>query len=112
MRLVERQPPARPDQGHAPQTVEVVCGSSGCAAAVAAGGVAVMVDALRASATITSLMAAGARRVWVATEVAQAWAMKDRLAAEGTEAFLIGERNGFPPPGFDAGNSPRGVLER
>ena len=112
MRLVEGEPPAPSDQGHAPRTVEVVCGPSGCAAAVAAGGVAVLVDALRASATITSLMAAGARRVWVATEVEQARAMKSRLAGEGDDdAFLVGEREGFPPPGFDAGNSPRGVLE-
>jgi phosphosulfolactate phosphohydrolase-like enzyme len=66
-----------------------------------------MVDALRASATITSLIAAGARRVWVATEVEQAHAMKERLG----DALLVGEREGFPPPGFDANNSPRGVME-
>ncbi len=66
-----------------------------------------MVDALRASATITSLMAAGARRVWVATEVEQAHAMKERL----DDALLVGERDGFPPPGFDVGNSPRAVMD-
>ena len=110
MRLVDQQPPARDGTPNAPRTVEVVCGAAGCRAAAEAGGVAVMVDALRASATITSLMAAGARRVWVAAEVEQARAMKERLSAAGTEAFLIGEREGFPPPGFDAGNSPRDVL--
>lgn len=88
--------------------MEVVCGAAGCEAAAAAAGVAVMVDALRASATITSLMAAGVRRVWVATEVEQARAMKERLD---NDAFLVGEREGFPPPGFDVGNSPRGVMD-
>ena len=112
MRLVEREPPARSGKSNAPRTVEVVCGLAGCRAAAEAGGVAVMVDALRASATITSLVAAGARRVWVATEVEQARAMKVRLAEEcGDDVFLVGEREGFPPPDFDAGNSPRGVLE-
>jgi len=106
-RLVDQQPPPRDRHRSDARTVEVVCGSSGCRAAAEAGGVAVMVDALRASATITSLMAAGARRVWVATEVKQAHAMKQRLG----DALLVGEREGFPPPGFDAGNSPRGVID-
>jgi 2-phosphosulfolactate phosphatase len=106
-RLVDQQPPPRTEAENGPRTVEVVCGSAGCRAAVEANGVAVMVDALRASATITSLMAAGAKRVFVATEVDQAYAMKERLG----DAFLIGEREGFPPPGFDANNSPRGVME-
>jgi 2-phosphosulfolactate phosphatase len=106
-RLVDQQPPSRRGNRNGARTVEVVCGSEGCRAAVEAGGVAVVVDALRASATITSLMAAGVRRVWVATEVEQAHAMKERLG----DAFLVGERDGFPPPGFDVGNSPRGVMD-
>ena len=106
-RLVDQQPPPRAEQPNVARTVEVVCGSAGCAAAAEAGGVAVMIDALRASATISSLMAAGARKVWVATEVEQARAMKERLG----NALLVGERDGFPPPGFDVGNSPRGVMD-
>ena len=106
-RLVDQEAPPRGDSGNGARSVEVVCGSAGCRAAAEAGGVAVMVDALRASATITSLMAAGANRVWVATEVEQAHAMKERLG----DAFLVGERDGFPPPGFDVGNSPRGVMD-
>lgn len=106
-RLVDQAPPARDGDGNVPRTVEVVCGGDGCRAAAEAGGVAVMIDALRASATITSLMAAGARRVWVATKVEQAHAMKERLG----DALLVGERDGFPPPGFDANNSPRGVMD-
>ncbi len=106
-RMVDRPAPARAGVANEARTVEVVCGADGCRAAAAAGGCAVMVDALRASATITSLMAAGAQRVWVATEVEQAHAMKERLG----DALLVGERDGFPPPGFDAGNSPRGVMD-
>ena len=106
-KLVDRKPAARTKRENAPRTVEVVCGSSGCRAAVESQGVAVMVDALRASATITSLMAAGAKRVWVATEVEQAHVMKERIG----DVFLVGEREGFPPPGFDVGNSPRGVMD-
>jgi len=106
-RLVDQSPPPRSPAANGPRTVEVVCGSAGCQAAAEAGGVAVMIDALRASATITSLMAAGAKRVWVATEVEQAHAMKKRLG----DALLVGERDGFPPPGFDANNSPRGVMD-
>ena len=106
-KLVDTKPATHTEKENAPRTVEVVCGSSGCRAAVESQGVAVMVDALRASATITSLMAAGARRVWVATEVDQAHAMKERAG----DVFLVGEREGFPPPGFDVGNSPRGVMD-
>ena len=106
-KLVDRKPGTHTERENAPRTVEVVCGSSGCRAAVESQGVAVMVDALRASATITSLMAAGARRVWVATEVDQAHAMKERAG----DVFLVGEREGFPPLGFDVGNSPRGVMD-
>jgi 2-phosphosulfolactate phosphatase len=95
--MVDRDAPLRSGAGNGPRTVEVVCGAAGCRAAAETGAVAVMVDALRASATITSLIAAGARRVWVATEV--------------EHALLVGEREGFPPPGFDANNSPRGVME-
>lgn len=105
--MVDREPPRRVEAASGPRTVEVVCGAAGCRAAAEAGGVAVMVDALRASATITSLVAAGVRRVCVATEVEQARAMKERL----DDAILVGERNGFPPPGFDVGNSPRGVMD-
>lgn len=94
------------DKANLDQVVKVVAGAEGCRRAVQDGAVAVMVDALRASATITSLVQNGARRVWVATRVAQA---RD-LARELGDALLVGERRGFPPPGFDAGNSPEGVA--
>lgn len=108
IRMVDREAPPRAGGAAGAASVEVVCGAVGCAAAAEAGGVAVMVDALRASATITSLIAAGVHRVWVATEVEQARAMKERLD---DDTILVGERDGFPPPGFDVGNSPRGVMD-
>lgn len=93
------------------KTVRVVAGAEGCRRAVEDGAVAVMVDALRASATITSMVQNGARRVWVATHVDQARDLARELRGEGGEVFLVGERGGFPPDGFDAGNTPEGVAE-
>lgn len=87
-------------------SVKVVAGAEGCEEAVAAGAVALMVDALRASATITALTSAGAGRIFVATHVEQARRVKELIG----EVLLIGEREGFPPEGFDAGNSPAEVL--
>jgi 2-phosphosulfolactate phosphatase len=88
-------------------SVKVVAGAEGCEEAVAAGAVALMVDALRASATITALTSAGAGRIFVATHVEQARRVKERIG----DVLLIGEREGFPPEGFDAGNSPAEVLQ-
>jgi 2-phosphosulfolactate phosphatase len=87
--------------------VKVVAGAEGCEEAVAAGAVALMVDALRASATITALTSAGAGTIFVATHVEQARRVKEQIG----DVLLIGEREGFPPEGFDAGNSPAEVLQ-
>ncbi len=89
-----------------PGTVRVVAGAEGCQEAVEAGAVALMVDALRASATITALTSAGAGTIFVATHVEQARRVKEQIG----DVLLIGEREGFPPEGFDAGNSPEEVL--
>lgn len=86
--------------------VRVVAGAEGCREAVEAGAVALMVDALRASATITALTSAGAGTIFVATHVEQARRVKEQLG----DVLLVGEREGFPPEGFDAGNSPEEVL--
>src|SRR5262249_23039078 len=69
-----------------------------------AGVAAVMIDALRASTTIVTALANGARAfVPVATpEEAEARA---RDWPKG-DALLGGERSGAPPPGFECGNSP------
>ena len=83
-------------------TVDIVTGSAGTALAAETGSAAVVVDALRASATATMLLEAGAREILAVREVEQAFALKARFA----DAVLFGERGGLPPDGFDGGNSP------
>jgi 2-phosphosulfolactate phosphatase len=67
------------------------------------GRVAVVVDALRASATLCALLEAGAREVWVVAEVETA----RKLAAEHPDFVTAGERGGVKLEGFLLGNSPR-----
>lgn len=69
-----------------------------------AGASAVVIDVVRASTTIVTALAEGARAVLpVATpEEARARA----LEWPDGEALLGGERGGEPPPGFECGNSP------
>ncbi len=69
------------------------------------GRIAVVIDVLRATTMIASLLSAGAREVWPVKEVEEA----RRLAARLDGALLAGERGGLPPPGFDMGNSPRDI---
>lgn len=71
-------------------------------APLAAGGPAVVIDVVRATTSITTALAAGARRVIAVATVAEARARA--AALEG--ALLCGEREGLPPVGFDLGNSP------
>jgi 2-phosphosulfolactate phosphatase len=66
------------------------------------GLVTVIVDALRASATITSLLQFGATEVLVVEHVGQALAEKQARP----EAILCGERNSVKFEGCDLGNSP------
>src|ERR1051326_320070 len=70
-----------------------------------AGGVAVVVDVLRASTTIVHALAAGCVAVRPCAEVADARALAEQLPAG--KLLLGGERGGSPLPGFDLGNSPR-----
>lgn len=83
--------------------IHIVEGEAGCRLAVERGAAAVIVDALRASATAAALLAAGAAEVCVVREVADAFAAKELWP----DALLFGERGGLPPAGFDFGNSPR-----
>jgi 2-phosphosulfolactate phosphatase len=69
----------------------------------AEGRVAVIVDALRASATLCALLEAGAKEVIVAAEVEAC----QSLAAGLKDAVTVGERGGKQVEGFDLGNSPR-----
>jgi 2-phosphosulfolactate phosphatase len=64
---------------------------------------AVVIDVLRATSTITQALASGYERVICCTEIEDARA----LAAEYSPAMLGGERKCSPIPGFDFGNSPR-----
>ncbi len=64
---------------------------------------AVVIDVLRATSTITQALASGYERVLCCTDIEDAQA----LAAENAPAVLGGERKCAPIPGFDFGNSPR-----
>lgn len=84
-------------------TWHIIQGSEGCAFAVERTCVAVVVDALRASATAAMLFEAGARELLAVREVEEAFAARRVWP----DALLFGERGGLPPAGFDQGNSPR-----
>lgn len=81
-------------------------GAEGCQLAVAQQGVAIVVDALRASVTIATLFAHGVTRILVVGRVEDARA----LACVTPDALLVGERGGERIAGFDLGNSPLEVL--
>lgn len=69
-----------------------------------AGVSAVMIDVVRASTTIVTALANGARAVAPVGSPEEAVARA--LGWPGGGAVLGGERGGAPPPGFDCGNSP------
>jgi 2-phosphosulfolactate phosphatase len=69
------------------------------------GGIAVVVDVLRATTVMVHALAAGCESVIPCGEIEEAKDAVARLPA-GT-AVLGGERGGLPIPGFDVGNSPR-----
>ena len=76
------------------------------------GAVAVVIDVLRATTTIASLLAAGAVRIWPVGAVDEARSLARTLSEEAQKTgaqrkvLLAGERKGLPPEGFDLGNSP------
>ena len=76
-------------------------GASGARAAARTGAVVVVVDAFRASTTISVLISKGARVVPVASVEEAASAATD---------FRIGERGSAKVAGFDFGNSPTEIL--
>lgn len=68
-----------------------------------AGGIAVVIDVLRASTTMITMLAQGAARIVPVADVDEA----RRLAASLTPTPLLGgERGGIRISGFDLGNSP------
>ena len=82
--------------------IHIIEGSPGCTVAREGGAVAVIVDALRASATVAALLDAGATEILAVREVDEAFAAR----GDWSDALLYGERGGLPPAGFDHGNSP------
>jgi 2-phosphosulfolactate phosphatase len=67
-----------------------------------AASVCVIVDVLRASSSIVTLLERGCEGVVAASNVDEARALHQRLSGH----LLCGEVNGLPPVGFDHGNSP------
>jgi 2-phosphosulfolactate phosphatase len=64
--------------------------------------VCIVVDVLRASSSIVTLLARGASPVIAAAGIDEARGLHGRLP----DYLLCGERGGLPPRGFDYGNSP------
>jgi 2-phosphosulfolactate phosphatase len=67
-----------------------------------ARGAVVVIDVIRAFTTAAFAFAGHVREIVLTAGVDEAFALRDRLPG----ALLIGEVDGFPPPGFDFGNSP------
>jgi len=70
-----------------------------------AGGVAVVIDVLRATTTIIHALAAGCKAVYPCAELEDARLLKSNLRSSG--ALLGGERGGRRLADFDLGNSPQ-----
>lgn len=81
-------------------------GKKGCEKANHLKAIAIVVDALRASATLITLIEKGVKEIYVVSEVEDAWQLKKQLP----EALLVGERNNFKIKGFDFSNSPTEIL--
>lgn len=79
------------------------------AALTAPAAVCVVLDVLRASSTLVTLLARGAAPVYVAASVEAARAL---AATRRPRPLLCGEVGGIPPPDFDAGNSPSQFAAR
>ncbi|HHY16481.1 MAG TPA: 2-phosphosulfolactate phosphatase, partial [Firmicutes bacterium] len=63
--------------------------------------ICIVVDVLRASSTIVTLLAKGCPYVYTVETISDA-----KSLAQSQGLFLVGERNGIPIEGFDFGNSP------
>jgi 2-phosphosulfolactate phosphatase len=73
-----------------------------------ATGVVVVIDVLRAFTSACYAFGAGAEQILLVSEVAQAFALRERFP----DALLMGEVGGGPIPGFDFSNSPAHYLQR
>ena len=70
------------------------------------GGVAVIIDVLRATTTLAHAFHAGIGSVYPVSEIPAALTLAEELRASGEAVLLGGEREGVAVPGFDLGNSP------
>ena len=89
--------------------MDILCveGVAGAQQAGAAGGVAVIVDALRASVTIAAALSAGA------VSVLPVLSVEDASEYLGRDGYLVaGERGGRKLDAFDLGNSPLEFMGR
>jgi 2-phosphosulfolactate phosphatase len=83
-------------------------GRAGAELAAQEQRVAIIVDALRASATTASLLHHGARQIVVVEDVSDAFGEQERHPG----SWLAGERGNLKVEGFDLGNSPlQGSVE-
>jgi 2-phosphosulfolactate phosphatase len=73
------------------------------------GGIAVVVDVLRASTMIVHALSAGCEAVLPCAEIDEARAVAQAFPSG--QALLGGERHGVPIEGFDLGNSPRSCTQ-
>jgi 2-phosphosulfolactate phosphatase len=71
---------------------------------VLAGGLAVVIDVLRATTTIVYALAAGCTQVRTCADLEEARRLANSMRAG--KVLLGGERGGVPLPDFDLGNSP------
>jgi 2-phosphosulfolactate phosphatase len=69
------------------------------------GTVCIVVDELRASSTLTTILDGGCSRLFVTPTLADAYRL-----ARAHHGLLVGERGGYPPRGFDVGNSPVAIA--
>lgn len=72
--------------------------------AVVSGRTAVVIDVVRATSTIVSALAHGARAIFPAVSTEEALKLASSLGRD--ETLLCGERKGLKIDGFDLGNSP------
>lgn len=75
-------------------------------AATLRGGVAVVIDVLRATTTIAHAFHAGVSHVYPVNDIPTALSLADEFRRSGEMVVLGGERQGIVIPGFDLGNSP------
>lgn len=71
------------------------------------GGVAVVIDVLRATTTIAYAFHAGVTAVYPVGEIPAALTLAEDLRRSGEKVLLGGERGGVAIPGFDCDNSPQ-----